>query len=273
MEKNILDKLSCPACSAAGRQRGRLFETPPDGSGNRGDLRCEKCGTEFMQGGGIIDFVGDASSPRIFSSQWSMEFPPIIALYEHIWRPAVTRPFSDLSWEIDTSLRLMDLAPEHDVLDIACGPGNFTRLFAGKLGRGSVIGIDLSLPMLKRGIAEIERIKNRRITLMRVDVTKWVFAPKSFDRVHCAGALHLFPSLPSVFRSIYDSLRPGGIFIGATYLKAAGRTKRLFQNYISSAHGFHWFEPEELQGLVSGAGFTGWEQYVKKQGVVFRAKK
>jgi ubiquinone/menaquinone biosynthesis C-methylase UbiE len=127
--------------------------------------------------------------------------------------------------------------------------------------------------MLRRGLSEIGNSNNSRIALMRVDVTKWVFAPKSFDRVFCAGALHLFPAMPSVFRSIYESLKPGGIFAGATYLKASGMKKKWFQDYISAAHGFHWFEPEELQGLAAGAGFTGWEQYVKKQGIVFRARK
>ena len=125
--------------------------------------------------------------------------------------------------------------------------------------------------MLKKGVRELGREGAPAITLMRVDVTKWPFAAGSFDRVHCAGALHLFPDLPRVFASIRNSLREGGVFVGSTYCVAEGAVKRMFQGYVSAAHGFHWFRPEELAGLAARAGFAGWEHRTRKQGIVFRA--
>src|SRR3990172_6763296 len=99
---------------------------------------------------------------------------------------------------------------------------------------------------------------------MRVDVTKWPFGPDSFDRIHCAGALHLFPDIQSIFHSIFRPLKPGGIFVGATYVKGKKSLIRFMQNAISFRSGFHWFESEELFEPSRRAGFVEWEQHVKK---------
>jgi SAM-dependent methyltransferase/uncharacterized protein YbaR (Trm112 family) len=264
METRILEKLACPSCAGG--------KPAPQGTAGAGPaLICAACGATYPNRDGILDFAGDAAKPRIFSSQWAMEFRPITALYERVWRPLVTAPFSDLAWELEQTRAYLALSPRLDLLDLACGPGNFTRHFAKTITEGTVVGVDLSLPMLKKGLRELKRDGVLNIMLMRVDVTKWPFAAGSFDRVHCAGALHLFPDLPGVFASIRRSLRDGGIFVGSTYCVADGAAKRRFQDYVSTAHGFHWFRPEELAGLVSGAGFTGFEFRTRKQGIVFCA--
>jgi ubiquinone/menaquinone biosynthesis C-methylase UbiE len=108
---------------------------------------------------------------------------------------------------------------------------------------------------------------------MRVDVTKWPFGPDSFDRIHCAGALHLFPDIQSIFHSIFRPLKPGGIFVGATYVKGKKSLIRFMQNAISFRSGFHWFESEELFEPSRRAGFVEWEQHVKKQAILFRVRK
>lgn len=264
METRILEKLACPSCAG-----GKPAPQGPAAAGPA--LICSACGAAYPNRDGILDFTAGVGRPRLFSSQWAMEFRPIISLYERIWRPMVTVPFSDLDWELEQTQELLSLSPKLDLLDLACGPGNFTRRFAATITRGTVIGADLSLPMLRKGLSELKRRGAANITLMRADVTKWPFAADSFDRIHCAGGLHLFPALPEVFASIHRSLREGGIFVGSTYCAAGGAVKRRLQDYVSFAHGFHWFSPDELGELASRAGFTGWEHRVRKQGIVFRA--
>jgi ubiquinone/menaquinone biosynthesis C-methylase UbiE len=202
-----------------------------------------------------------------------MEFRPVVSIYERIWRPMVTMPFSSLAWEMETSQQLLELKPTHDLLDIACGTGNFTRLFPKLIPEGTITAIDLSLPMLVRCREAIEKSGNNCITLIRVDVTKWPFLPCSFDRIHCSGALHLFPRIQEVFDSIERSLKPGGFFVGATYIKAAGGLKLGFQEMLSARSGFHWFQTKELHDLVCRSGFVNWEYQIKKQGIIFRVKK
>ena len=40
------------------------------------------------------------------------------------------------------------------MLDVACGPGNFTRAFAGAAGDGLVVGLDASRTMLAQAARE-----------------------------------------------------------------------------------------------------------------------
>jgi len=52
--------------------------------------------------------------------------------------------------------------------------------------------------MLKQCRRKLKEQNNTDVMLMRVNVTKWPFAPETFDRIHCAGALHLFPDIQGV---------------------------------------------------------------------------
>jgi SAM-dependent methyltransferase len=263
-----LTKLTCPVCAEKDSSRGHSL-TPIAQSSS---LACCECKREYFLIKGIIDLVGDGPR-KIGISQRVMEFRPVVSIYECIFRPMVTKPFSSLAWEMETSQHLLEPEPDHDLLDIACGTGNFTKLFSKLMPKGTITAIDLSLPMLVRYGKELAKNGNNRITLMRVDVTQWPFVPCSFDRIHCSGALHLFPRIQEVFDSIERSLKPGGIFVGATYIKAADGLKRGFQNILSARPGFHWFETKELQDLACHSGFVNWEYQIKKQGIVFRVKK
>ena len=46
------------------------------------------------------------------------------------------------------ALAMLSISPGERVLDVACGPGNFTRDFALAAGDGLVVGIDSSETML-----------------------------------------------------------------------------------------------------------------------------
>jgi SAM-dependent methyltransferase len=263
----ILKKLICPACAQKDSSRGHSLKPVAKSS----HLVCSACKKEYSLINGIIDLVGDG--PRKISiSQRVMELRPVVSIYERIWRPMITKPFSSLAWEMETSEKLLELKPAHNLLDIACGTGNFTKLFAKSIPKGTITAIDLSLPMLLRYEKEMMKSDNR-ITLMRVDVTKWPFVPGPFDRIHCSGALHLFPQIQEVFNSIERSLKPGGIFVGATYIKGGGGVKHGLQHRLSARSGFHWFDTQELQDLAKHAGFVDWECQINKQGIVFRVKK
>jgi len=273
MDENVLQKMICPNCGSAHLLEKTFSLVDGQHQGKESvSLECGVCKNIYLSHDGIVDFAGSIPDSRSVS-QWAMEFKPLVSLYENIWRPMVTKPFSDLKWEMDTVQKWLQMKGNLDVLDLGCGPGNFSRLIARSVNPGVVIGFDLSLPMLKKGLRNSVRMESSSLVLIRGDVARWPFAKASFDRIHCSGALHLFPALPQVFASVYDTLKPGGLFVAATYCRAAGFLKIKIQNHISSAYGFHWFEREELRHLAEGAGFTGWQHVMKKQGIIFSVKK
>ena len=95
--------------------------------------------------------------------------------------------------EIRIARLLLGLGEGDTVLDVACGPGNFTREFARAVGPdGLVVGIDASRTMLERGGEELRRADPGNLTLIRGDATALPFRDGSFDACCCFAALHLF---------------------------------------------------------------------------------
>lgn len=273
MKDTILKKLVCPICNVSEQSDKQLNKVTDTKASESPTLFCKNCGSLFADIDGILNLAGYVIAPRLFSAQWAMEFGPIVAAYDQIWRPFVTSFVSDLKWEMEASQQFMDVSTGMDVLDLACGTGNFTRLFSASAKPGAVIGVDLSLPMLKQYRRKLKEKNNTDIMLIRVNVTKWPFAPETFDRIHCAGALHLFPDIQSVFNSIYHSLKKGSCFVGATYCLEENIITNSLQKYFTKVHGFHWFDQQELRNLSSQAGFTGWEQQTYRRGIVFKVQK
>lgn len=274
IDKKLIATLACPRCPRSGAPAAPLGMVPAGERTGEGALVCRKCGALFPVRGGIPDLSLDGEGARTRdNSQKAMEFAPIVALYEQVFRPLVTKPFSDLAWEMETVTGLLDLDRCTDLLDLACGPGNFALHFARLNPSCFIVGADYSLPMIEKGSRLLRRTGIGTIALMRANAARWPFRPGSFDRIHCSGALHLFPDLQQVFHSIAGSLKPGGIFAGSTYQRSTGVLKRACQRVISSRSAFHWFEPGELALLAGSSGLAGWEEYTCKEGIVFRARK
>ena len=99
------------------------------------------------------------------------------AIYERYWRPALGRMFKGVTGpgmaeEIRIARLLLGLGGGDKVLDVACGPGNFTRSFANAVGPGGLaVGIDASPTMLARGGEELRRADPGNLTLIRGDAT------------------------------------------------------------------------------------------------------
>src|ERR1043165_4663326 len=70
------------------------------------------------------------------------------AVYERYWRPALARAAkgvmgTGMNEEVPIARLLLGRSPGDTVLDVACGPGNFSRQFARAVGEnGLVVGID-----------------------------------------------------------------------------------------------------------------------------------
>jgi SAM-dependent methyltransferase/uncharacterized protein YbaR (Trm112 family) len=273
MKTAVLEKLACPVCTSRGKPGNPLKPASDGKSDEAPTLFCNDCRSIFAPIDKIINLAGAVVTSKFDSVQWSMEFGPLVAVYDKIWRPYFTYILCDFGWELEMSRELMDLSAGMDVLDLGCGTGNFTRFFSDSAKPGAVVGFDLSLPMLKKGMRKLAMEKYTNIVLMRGDVMKWPFAAGMFDRIHCAGSLHLFPDVQNVFHSIYRSLKKGGCFVGATYCLGGNAVSQAMQKHLAKTKGLQWFDQEELQKLSSQAGFSGWEHRSYRRGIVFRIEK
>jgi ubiquinone/menaquinone biosynthesis C-methylase UbiE len=75
---------------------------------------------------------------------------------------------------------LLGLTPGDGVLDVACGPGNFTRDFARVVGvTGLAVGIDASPTMLARAVRDTPASEYDNVAYVRADAVDLPFRARA----------------------------------------------------------------------------------------------
>jgi SAM-dependent methyltransferase len=160
---------------------------------------------------GWLDALGDNGPPPSTGRAQDLMLGRAVPLvYERWWRPFWGRLALGVSPADEHRLArlLLDLGPGDGVLDLACGPGNFTRVFAQAVGDdGLAVGVDASATMLDRAVAADP---DGRAAYVRADARHLPFVDRSFDAVCCFLALHLMADPLRVLDEVVRVLTPGG---------------------------------------------------------------
>ena len=93
-------------------------------------------------------------------------------------------------------------------IDIACGPGTFTRPLAARVGRA--IGADLTPAMVEKARAEAARDSITNIEFTCADVYALPFADGAADIVSCGYAFHHMTDPARALAEMARVARPGG---------------------------------------------------------------
>lgn len=112
----------------------------------------------------------------------------------------------------DAAMAACDLQPGQRVLDIGCGSGATSLQIAARVGaEGSVLGIDVSTPMLevaeqRRAAASLDhvRFENR-------DAATYAFPEAAFDRFYSRFGVMFFLDPAAAFANMRPALRDGGL--------------------------------------------------------------
>lgn len=216
---------------------------------------------------GYLDVLGPDEARPAGLSNALMHNPALAAVYEKAWRPAFTRLFSlggtgTLSRQ---DVLLDDLAGRGDqrVLDVACGPGLYTKPLARRLSsEGVAIGLDVSDPMLRRAVRDNSA---PHVAYVRGSALALPFPDGTFDTVVCLAALYLIPAPRLAVREICRVARPGGRVALFTSLETP-LTSMFGSERVERASGFRWFGREEITGWLREEGFVDVKQTVSGQG-------
>jgi ubiquinone/menaquinone biosynthesis C-methylase UbiE len=187
------------------------------------------------------------------------------AIYERYWRPALARAVKGVTGpgmaeEVRIARLLLGLGRGDRVLDVACGPGNFTREFAGAIGEeGLAVGIDASATMLARGVATLPPAGIDNLALVRGDATELPFRDGVFDGVCCFAALHLFADPFAALDQMRRVLSSDGRIAIMTSVRRQVTVPPL-KPLIQRASGMRVFEPDEIVVALQERGFENVRQ-------------
>jgi ubiquinone/menaquinone biosynthesis C-methylase UbiE len=214
---------------------------------------------------GHLDLLGGDDLESTGAAQDLMTTRLVPTIYERYWRPALGRVAKGLTGpgmaeEVRIARLLLGLSRGDTVLDLACGPGNFSREFARAVGEGGlVVGFDASRTMLERGAADLERSGVRNLALVRGDASALPFRARSFDGVCCFAALHLFADPFAALDEMTRVLRKRGRIAIMTSVRRQV-TVRPLKPMIERASGMRLFESDEVVRALQDRGFTGVHQ-------------
>ena len=213
---------------------------------------------------GYLDLLGKRDPTGAHPGQRLMLSSVLPLIYQRLWRPlggrllmGVTGPGTRQEHRV--ALDMLSISPGDRVLDVACGPGNFTRDFARAAGDGLVVGLDASGPMLAVAVRGTDRAN---VAYLRGDACELPFRDGSFDAICCFAALYLIEDPIRALDEIVRVLAPGGRVALLTSCNRGLLPARATDAVVRRLSGVRIFARDGLTQALADSGLTEVEQRV-----------
>ena len=262
---NLLSLLACP------RDEGPLEAKPAtdeERTGADGDceeaLVCASCGARWPVEDGIVRCLGSSANPALDRPEKldemrarDREASTFEARYTGL-RNAI---------EVPPCLGALDARAEDAVVELGCGTGRFTLLYAGKVS--ATVAIDFSLASLRELSARLAGHERDRVVLVHGDVCHPAARAGAFSKVASFQVLEHIPTSEqraAAFATARRLLGPEGRFVCSVYHWSRSKKRRAANGKADNAkkEGLHRstppiyyynFEETELRSLLERAGF------------------
>lgn len=217
---------------------------------------------------GYIDVLGstDALDSRPSHQVFQKKLFP--SIYEHFWRPVISRAFFGLFGmgarkERQVTLEMLSVKSGDRVLDVGCGPGNYTRYLAAANGGELAVGVDASSSMLAAGV-KAEGGSN--LAFVRADASALPFKDDEFDVVSCVGTVHMTKTPLGSLAEMTRVLAPGGRIVIVTTCAPSGAPAHVKK-------GVTVFARDEVPKTLAGSGLVDIDQRVVSRAQFVSARK
>ncbi|KAM7252986.1 hypothetical protein ACFE04_025604 [Oxalis oulophora] len=197
------------------------------GSTHGSTLQCNSCDKVYSANASHLDLTTTSGSnaygeqPMPLATEF-FRSPFISFLYERGWRQNfILGGFPGSEKEFEMMKDILKPTFGGSIVDASCGSGLFARLFAKSGLFSQVVALDYSESMLEQCYNFIKQDKTfpkDDVMLVRADIARLPFISGSIDAVHAGAAIHCWPSPTSAVAEISRVLRPGGTFVGTTYI-------------------------------------------------------
>ncbi|MEK6683440.1 MAG: methyltransferase domain-containing protein [Nitrospirota bacterium] len=129
-----------------------------------------------------------------------------------------------------TAIEILGLKAGDRVLEVGVGTGLSLPLYPREC---SVVGIDLTGPMLSQGAKKIRKLGLSHVHLQQMDATHMAFRDDRFDAVLAAYVMSTVPSPPAVLAEMVRVCRPGGRIVLLNHFSNGNRLVSRLEKTIS----------------------------------------
>ena len=133
------------------------------------------------------------------------------ATYIHGHHESVLRSHSWRTAENSVAYLLPALEPDHEILDIGCGPGTISADLAALVPDGHVTAVDYAPAIVERAAREAESRGLQNMNFAVADVHDLLYEDDTFDVVHAHQVLQHVGDPVQALREMRRVAKPGGI--------------------------------------------------------------
>jgi SAM-dependent methyltransferase len=155
------------------------------------------------------------------------------------------------------------------ILDVGCGCGHTSLELAERVGpKGSVVGLDISGPMLESARARASTSDSNNIAFVQADAQTYDFGTEAVDRIFSRFGVMFFSDPPAAFHNLLGALRPGGSLDFACWQEIGKNPWMMVPTAAVAQHvemppppkqggpgPFSMADPDLLREILEGAGF------------------
>lgn len=279
--KNVL---ACPICYKPLTWIGDSSLSIESAAGS--SLQCNTCKKTYSGMGTHFDMTA-ASGSKDYGEFMSpatefFRMPFMSFIYERGWRQNfVWGGFPGPEKEFELMKGYVKPVLGGNIIDASCGSGLFSRIFAKSGLFSLVVALDYSENMLKQCYEFVQQEANfpkENFLLVRADISRLPFASSSIDTVHAGAAIHCWPSPSTGVAEISRVLRPGGVFVGTTYIvdgpfNLIPFSRLLRQNMMQISGSYTFLSEREIEDLCRACGLVDFKCTRNRGFVMFTATK
>ena len=148
--------------------------------------------------------------------------------------------------------KVLELQPEDDLLEIACGNGYFLKKYASHVH--SVAGLDLSELCVKLATKKNkDRVTAGTAEFVCGEASQLPWEDNKFSAATVMGSFPAFPKPSESLKEMYRVLRPGGrTVVGIEWNAEDGKD----HSKEVEKYGYHIWTEAELRAVMKEAGFS-----------------
>lgn len=172
------------------------------------------------------------------------------------------------------------------IVDVSCGSGLFTRRFLSCGKFPHVLATDFSDSMLKQTLVYFkadQRLDPSRLTLVKADIHRLPFQTDSVPAIHAGAAIHCWQTPSIALSEISRVLKPGGTFVGSTFLDITAPLGELIGNDevlaplrgldVTQPSAYRWWSEPELRDLFASVGLQNFQSTRYPRFILWRVQK